>query len=108
MSKDVKPKQRIGQQPGAGRRKVLFWALSVVLASGGAYAYYRYTNTNTVVEVPVARVRRGEFIISVNSVSFVPYLALKKPGMNPQIAPANMLQTNMMGSTAVADIFPLR
>jgi multidrug efflux pump subunit AcrA (membrane-fusion protein) len=67
MSKDVKPKQRIGQQPGAGRRKVLFWALGVVLASGGAYAYYRYTNTNTVVEVPVARVRRGEFIISVNT-----------------------------------------
>ncbi|MCE5308382.1 MAG: efflux RND transporter periplasmic adaptor subunit [Acidobacteriales bacterium] len=67
MSKDVKPKQRIGQRPGAGRRKLLFWALGAVLASGGAYAYYRYTNTNTVVEVPVAKVRRGEFIIGVRT-----------------------------------------
>jgi len=67
MSKDVKPKQRIGQKPGVGRRKALLWALGVVLASGGAYAYYRYVTASTVVEVPVARVRRGEFIISVRT-----------------------------------------
>jgi multidrug efflux pump subunit AcrA (membrane-fusion protein) len=67
MSKDVKPKQRIGQSPGAGKRKLLFWALGLVLAGGGAYAYYRYNSTGTVVEVPVARVRRAEFIISVRT-----------------------------------------
>ena len=67
MSKDVKPKQRIGQKPGAGRRKLIMWALVVVLTGGGGYAYYRYANTATVVEVPVARVRRGEFVISVRT-----------------------------------------
>lgn len=45
----------------------MFWAVGLVLASGGAYAYYRYTNATTVVEVPVTRVRRGEFIISVRT-----------------------------------------
>jgi HlyD family secretion protein len=67
MSKDVKPKQRIGQSAGAGKRKLLFWTLGVVLAGGGAYAYYRYNSASTVVEVPVARVRRAEFIISVRT-----------------------------------------
>jgi len=67
MSKDVKPKQRIGQKPGAGRRKALLWALGAALASGGGYAYYRFATASTVVEVPVARVRRGEFIISVRT-----------------------------------------
>lgn len=67
MSKDVKPKQRIGQQPGTRKRKILIWAIGLVLAGSGAYAYYRYTNTATVVEVPVARVRRGEFVISVRT-----------------------------------------
>lgn len=67
MSKDVKPKQRIGQSPGARKRRLLFWALVVVLAGGGAYAYYRYNSAGTVVEVPVARVRRAEFIISVRT-----------------------------------------
>lgn len=67
MSKDVKPKQRIGQSPGARKRRLLFWAVGVVLAGGGAYAYYRYNSAATVVEVPVARVRRAEFIISVRT-----------------------------------------
>lgn len=67
MSKDVKPKQRIGQKPGARRRKLIIWALAAVLTGGGGYAYYRYANTATVVEVPVARVRRGEFVISVRT-----------------------------------------
>ena len=67
MSKDVKPKQRIGQSAGARQRRLLFWAIGVVLAGGGAYAYYRYNSAATVVEVPVARVRRAEFIISVRT-----------------------------------------
>ena len=32
MSKDVKPTQRIGQSAGGRRRKLVFWAIAVVLA----------------------------------------------------------------------------
>ena len=67
MSKDVKPKQRIGQSAGGRKRKLVFWAIAVVLAGGGAYAYYRYNNSSTVVEVAVARVRRAEFVINVRT-----------------------------------------
>jgi multidrug efflux pump subunit AcrA (membrane-fusion protein) len=42
------------------------WAIFRVLAAGGSYAGYRYT-TKTVVEIPTAKVRRGEFIIAVRA-----------------------------------------
>jgi len=38
-----------------------------LIAGGGAYAAYRYANTATTVEVPVAKVRKGEFVISVKT-----------------------------------------
>jgi RND family efflux transporter MFP subunit len=89
MSKDVKPQQRIGQRAGARQRRLLFWAVGVLLAGGGAYAYYRYSNASTVVEVPVARVRRGEFIISVRTrgeIRSVRSLVLSAPQVpNPSI-----------------------
>jgi multidrug efflux pump subunit AcrA (membrane-fusion protein) len=66
MSKDVKPKLRIGQSAASRRRKMVVWAVLGVAAVGGAYAAYRYTGKTTV-EVPVAKVRRGEFIISVKT-----------------------------------------
>jgi RND family efflux transporter MFP subunit len=66
MSKDVKPKQRIGQTAGARRRRVIIWTLVLAVCAGGAYAAYRY-NTKTKVEVAVAKVRKGEFIISVRT-----------------------------------------
>jgi len=66
MSKDLKPKQRLGQVPKSTVRKIIGWTAFAVLAGGGAWAAYRYTGTTTV-EVAVSRVRKGEFVISVNT-----------------------------------------
>ncbi|MBM3785101.1 MAG: HlyD family efflux transporter periplasmic adaptor subunit [Acidobacteria bacterium] len=66
MSKDVKPKVRLGQSAAGNRRRML---LSTILLGGlaaGGYAAYRTTG-QTKVEVPVARVRKGEFVISVKT-----------------------------------------
>jgi RND family efflux transporter MFP subunit len=65
MSKDVKPKQRLGQKAGK-KKKIIIWALAAAACVSGGYVAYRYTGT-TEVEVPVARVRRGDFIISVRN-----------------------------------------
>ena len=67
MSKDIKPKQRLGQTAGSRRKRVLIQTVLLLAAGGGAYAAYRYNAESTVVEVPVAKVRRGEFIISVKT-----------------------------------------
>jgi HlyD family secretion protein len=66
MSKDVKPKIRIGQSASARRRKIIWWVVLGLVAVGGAYAAYHYTGKTTV-EVPVAKVRRAEFVISVKT-----------------------------------------
>ncbi|MEO8027668.1 MAG: efflux RND transporter periplasmic adaptor subunit [Bryobacteraceae bacterium] len=66
MSKDLKPKQRIGQK-NAGRRRVITWGVFLVLAAGGGYGAYRYNQQATKVEVPVAKVRQGEFVITVRT-----------------------------------------
>lgn len=66
MSKDLKPKQRIGQV-GSKRNKIIAWSvLAVILAIGGFYAY-QYATRTTEVEVAVAKVRRAEFVISVRT-----------------------------------------
>ena len=62
-SKDQRPSQRLGKS-NPRRVKIITWTVALVLCGGGAIAAYRYTGT-TEVEVPVARARRGEFIISV-------------------------------------------
>ena len=67
MSKDIKPKQRLGQTAGSRRKRVLIQTVLLLAAGGGAYAAYRYNAESNVVEVPVAKVRRGEFIISVKT-----------------------------------------
>ena len=64
-SKDLKPKQRLGQVHYR-RRKIVNWAIAVLLCGGAVFAGYRYTSTTTV-EIPVARVRRGDFVISVRT-----------------------------------------
>jgi RND family efflux transporter MFP subunit len=46
--------------------KIITWTLALGLTGGGVFAAYRYTGT-TEVEVAVARVRRGEFVISVRT-----------------------------------------
>ena len=64
-SKDLKPKQRLGQV-NYRRRKVINWTIAILLGGGAVYAGYRYTNTTTI-EIPVARVRRGDFVINVRT-----------------------------------------
>ena len=66
MSKDLKPKQRIGQTAGSRRRSVISWIFILLAGGGGVFAAYRYAGTTTV-EVPVTRVRLSEFIISVKT-----------------------------------------
>ncbi len=63
MSKDVK-QQRLGQVNGKG--KVISWIVGLLAVGGAGYAAYHY-NTNKPIEVPVASVRRGEFVVSVRS-----------------------------------------
>jgi multidrug efflux pump subunit AcrA (membrane-fusion protein) len=64
-SKDVKPKQRLGRSH-PNRVKFFIWGAVLLLCAAGGYAGYHYTGT-TEVEVPVARVRRGDFIVSVRT-----------------------------------------
>ncbi|HUS06967.1 MAG TPA: efflux RND transporter periplasmic adaptor subunit [Bryobacteraceae bacterium] len=67
MSKDLKPKQRLGQTAGTRRRRAITWTAMALMAGGGAYAAYHYGQEKTTVEVPVAKVRRSEFVISVKT-----------------------------------------
>jgi RND family efflux transporter MFP subunit len=64
-SKDQRPSQRLGKS-NPRRVKFLTWALALGLCGGGVFAAYRYTGA-TEVEVAVARVRRGDFVISVRT-----------------------------------------
>jgi len=64
-SKDRRPDQRLGKS-NPRRMKIITWILALGLTGGGVWAAYRYTGT-TEVEVPVARVRKGDFIISVRT-----------------------------------------
>jgi len=66
MSKDLKPKQRLGQVGRHRARKMIMLGILLLLVGGGGWAAYRYT-AKTTVEVPVARVRRGEFVISIKT-----------------------------------------
>src|SRR5436190_5866798 len=64
-SKDRRPSQRLGKS-NPRRFKIIMWTLVLGLLGGGAVAAYKYTGA-TEVEVPVARVRRGDFVISVRT-----------------------------------------
>jgi HlyD family secretion protein len=63
MSKDIKPKVRIGQKRSL-KSKIAGWTVAALACGGAGFAAYRLTGT-TEVDVPVARVRRGDFVISV-------------------------------------------
>lgn len=67
MSKDLKPKQRLGQTPAARRKRIIIWTVIGIAAAGGSYAAYRNSTAAAPIEVPVAKVRRGDFIISVRT-----------------------------------------
>lgn len=66
MSQDLKPKQRLGQTASSRRRKIIIWSVIGLASAGGAYAYYRSLG-DVKVEVPVAKVRKGTFEISVKT-----------------------------------------
>jgi multidrug efflux pump subunit AcrA (membrane-fusion protein) len=66
MSKDLKPKQRIGQV-GTRKKRIITWLVMSVIITGGAYAAYRYGSKTAEVEVPVSKVRRADFIIAVKT-----------------------------------------
>jgi multidrug efflux pump subunit AcrA (membrane-fusion protein) len=66
MSKEIKPKQRIGQAGQSRVKRFITWGIFLGLATGGGIYAYRYTG-RTVVEIPTARVRKAEFIIAVKT-----------------------------------------
>lgn len=65
MSKDIKPKVRIGQKRTL-KSKIAGWTAVSLAFGGAAVAAYRLTGT-TEVDVPVAKVRRADFVISVRA-----------------------------------------
>ncbi|MCC7174817.1 MAG: efflux RND transporter periplasmic adaptor subunit [Bryobacterales bacterium] len=66
MSKDVKPKVRIGKHGLSGKKKAALWLVGLLLFGGAGYAAYYY-GVRTVVEVPTQRVRRGPFVLAVKT-----------------------------------------
>lgn len=66
MSKDLKPKLKLGHSARARRVRMIMWVFALLLVGGGGYAAYRY-NVQTPVVVPTANVRRGEFAITVKA-----------------------------------------
>ena len=61
MSKDLKQKQRLGQV-GSNRKRIYWGGAIAVLIAAAVYGYLRYTSS-VKVDIPVAKVRRGDFII---------------------------------------------
>jgi hypothetical protein len=61
-SKDRRPSQRLGKS-NPRRMKIITWTVALIVCVGGVFAAYRYTGT-TEVEVPVARVRKGDFVVA--------------------------------------------
>ena len=66
MSKDLKPKQRLGQRDSS-KKKIITWSVLSLACGGGLFAAYRYGTNPTTVEVQVAKARTNEFIISVRT-----------------------------------------
>jgi HlyD family secretion protein len=65
MSKDIKPKNRLGRKTSR-KKKLIIWGIVAACCGGGIFAYFRY-GRSTEVEVAVARVRRADFVISVRT-----------------------------------------
>lgn len=65
MSKDVKS-QRLGRTAGSRRKRIIGWAVFLVVCASGAYAAYHYGGTTEVV-VATARARKSEFILSIRT-----------------------------------------
>ena len=66
MSKDLKSRQRLGGPRLSTRKRIIIWSVAAAACAAGIYAVVEYTGT-TEVDVAVARVRRGDFIVSVKN-----------------------------------------
>lgn len=64
---EIKPKIRIGDSESASTRRKIIIGVLLLAAAGGGYAAYTRNQQSTVVEVPVAKVRKGEFTITVKA-----------------------------------------
>lgn len=64
---EIKPKIRIGQSEAGVRRKRILFGILALACAGGGYAAYNYNQKASVVEVPVAKVRKGDFTIVVRA-----------------------------------------
>jgi len=64
---EIKPKIRIGQTEKSVRNRRILMAFVVLACAGGGYAAYNYNAKASVVEVPVAKVRKGEFTLVVRA-----------------------------------------
>ena len=65
-SKDLKLKQRIGRPAWSARKKAAAWIVSLGGFGGAAWATWHYTGA-VPVDVAVARVRKGDFVISIKA-----------------------------------------
>jgi len=65
-SKNLKSKPRLGKTGPSRRTRIMGWTVALVLLGGGGYAAYYYAGV-TEVEIPTARARRGDFLISVRT-----------------------------------------
>jgi HlyD family secretion protein len=66
MSKDLKPKHKLGRARFSTRKRIVIWSAISLACAGGIYAAYHYTGT-TEVDVAVAPVRLGDFVVSVKT-----------------------------------------
>lgn len=64
---EIKPKIRIGQSEAGVRRKRIVFGILAIACAGAGYAAYNYNQKASVVEVPVAKVRKGDFTIVVRA-----------------------------------------
>jgi multidrug efflux pump subunit AcrA (membrane-fusion protein) len=64
-SKDRRPDQRLGKS-NPKRFKYIVIVLVLLITGGAVFAAYRYAGA-TEVEVPVARVRKGDFVVAVRT-----------------------------------------
>src|SRR5438270_10148935 len=88
MSKDVKPKQRIGQT-GSKKKRIAIWTILVLALAGAGFGGYRLTAKETKVEVAVAKARIADFVVSVRTrgdIKSVQSVIISAPQVpNPQI-----------------------
>jgi multidrug efflux pump subunit AcrA (membrane-fusion protein) len=62
---EIRPQTRLGKH-NPRTVKMMFWAFGLAATGGGGWAAYHY-GLSTEVDIPVQRVRKGDFVISVRT-----------------------------------------